>query len=64
MIVKNSPTQLKIDPYLAARMDERRTHVVILVMSHDLWKRKHMTPEKAVAAADLRTILQAASSSR
>ena len=64
MIVKNSSTQLKIDPYLAARMDERGTHVVILVVSHNLWKRKHMTPEKAVVTADLCTILQATSPSR
>jgi hypothetical protein len=38
-------------------MDEHGAHVVILVVFHDLGKRKHMTLKKAVAAADLRTLL-------
>ena len=55
---------LLINPYLATHMDERGTHVVILVVSHDLWKRKHMALKKAVAVADLRTFFQASSPSR
>ena len=54
-----------IDPYLAARMDERGTHVVILIVSQDLLKRNYMTPRKrSRQPTNLRTVFQATSPSR
>jgi hypothetical protein len=63
MVVKEQPILLKIDPYLATHMDERGTHVVVVV-SYDLRKRKHITLKKVVVAADFRTVFQAASASQ
>lgn len=63
MVVKEYFILLKIDPYLATHMDERGTHVVVVVVSYDLWKRKYITLKKVVVAADFRTVFQAASPS-
>jgi hypothetical protein len=45
--MKNS-TILKIDPYLATRMNERRAHVFVFVVSRDLLIRQYKAFKESV----------------